>query len=240
MLYMKDWEVCAPPGFSLGFEGDNGVTVLEVSTDLTEEWDLKVDGEKDGGKNIIQLTRNGTVYSALLTASMLADDGTYAMQVRGTLGDYVRHSNLFYATVFRSINASDSFPPPLPSEFEQMEERLTGINDNPPMPGENGYWMIWNPDKKEYEESDVPLPAGGSGLPKITPEDEGKFLGVLDGAAEWVLGGSGGVADHRLLANRDAADQHPMEAITDLKKEISRIPPPTEAITNSEIEEMLK
>ena len=43
MLYMKDWEVCAPPGFSLGFEGDNGVTVLEVSTDLTEEWDLKVD-----------------------------------------------------------------------------------------------------------------------------------------------------------------------------------------------------
>ena len=240
MLYMKDWEVCAPPGFSLGFEGDNGATVLEGSTDLTEEWDLKVDVEKDGEKNIIQLTRTGMVYSALLTASMLADDGTYAMQVRGTLGDYVRHSNLFYATVFRSINAVDSFPPPFPSEFEQIEDRLTGINDNPPMPGENGYWMIWNPDKKEYEESDVPLPAGGSDLPKITPEDEGKFLGVLDGAAEWVLGGSGGVADHRLLANRDAADQHPMEAITDLKKEISRIPPPTEAITNSEIEEMLK
>jgi len=52
MLYMKDWEVCAPPGFSLGFEGDNGATVLEVSTDLTEEWDLKVDVEKDGEKNI--------------------------------------------------------------------------------------------------------------------------------------------------------------------------------------------
>jgi hypothetical protein len=212
MLYMKDWEVCAPPGFSLGFEGDNGATVLEVSTDLTEEWDLKVDVEKDGEKNIIQLTRTGMVYSALLTASMLADDGTYAMQVRGTLGDYVRHSNLFYATVFRSINAVDFFPPPLPSEFEQMEDRLTSINDNPPMPGENGYWMIWNPDKKEYEESDIPLPAESSG----------------------------GVSDHRRLTNRDAEDQHPIESITDLKKEIIRIPPPTEAITNSEIEEMLK
>lgn len=212
MLYMKDWEVCAPPGFSLGFEGDNGATVLEVFTDLTEEWDLKVDVEKDGEKNIIQLIRTGMVYSALLTASMLADDGTYAMQVRGTLGDYVRHSNLFYATVFRSINAVDFFPPPLPSEFEQMEDRLTSINDNPPMPGENGYWMIWNPDKKEYEESDIPLPAESSG----------------------------GVSDHRRLTNRDAEDQHPIESITDLKKEISRIPPPTEAITNSEIEEMLK
>lgn len=212
MLYMKDWEVCAPPGFSLGFEGDNGATVLEVSTDLTEEWDLKVDVEKDGEKNIIQLTRTGMVYSALLKAPMLADDGTYAMQVRGTLGDYVRHSNLFYATVFRSINAVDFFPPPLPSEFEQMEDRLTSINDNPPMPGENGYWMIWNPDKKEYEESDIPLPAESSG----------------------------GVSDHRRLTNRDAEDQHPIESITDLKKEISRIPPPTEAITNSEIEEMLK
>lgn len=119
------------------------------------------------------------VYSALLTASMLADDGTYAMQVRGTLGDYVRHSNFFYATVFRSINAVDFFPPPLPSEFEQMEDRLTSINDNPPMPGENGYWMIWNPDKKEYEESDVPLPAGGSGSGNVS-SPEISVIRVMD------------------------------------------------------------
>lgn len=31
----------------------------------------------------------------------------------------------------------------------------------------------------------------GDGVPEITPEDEGKFLGILDGAAEWILGGSG-------------------------------------------------
>lgn len=87
MIYMTDWNICTPPGFSLGFEGDNEVTSLEISTDLPEGWDLKVDVEKDGQKNIIQLSRDGEVYSALLTASMLADDGTYAMQVRGTLGD---------------------------------------------------------------------------------------------------------------------------------------------------------
>ncbi len=212
MLYMKNFEICAPPGFSLGFEGDNKATSLEISTDLPDGWDLKVDVEKDGQFNVIQLERFGVVYGALLTASMLADDGRYRMQVRGTFGDQVRHSNSFYAIVHDSINAVDQFPPVLPSEFAQMEDRITALNQHPPKPGASGFWMIWNPDKKEYEESDIPLPAGGSG----------------------------GVSDHRRLTNRDAEDQHPTEAITGLKKEINRIPPPTEAITNSEIEEMLK
>ena len=95
MLIMTDWYICTPPKFCLGFEGDNEVVALEISTDLTDEWDLKVDVEKDGQKNIIQLQRVGQVYSALLTASMLADDGQYLMQVRGTLGEQVRHSNIF-------------------------------------------------------------------------------------------------------------------------------------------------
>ena len=32
--------------------------------------------------------------------------------------------------------------------------------------------------------------------------------------------GSGGTADHNRLTNRDKADQHPIEAITDLRKEL--------------------
>ena len=46
MIYMTDWNICTPPGFSLGFEGDNEVTSLEISTDLPEGWDLKVDVER--------------------------------------------------------------------------------------------------------------------------------------------------------------------------------------------------
>ena len=145
----------------MGFEGDNNAVTLEISTDLPEDWDLKVDVAKDGEKNIIQLNRRDNVYYALLTSSMLADDGVYEMQVRGTLGDQVRHSNIFLSHVHNSINATDAFPPPLPSEFEQMEDRLTSINNNPPQPGENGYWLIWDPDDMEYKESDIPLPAEG-------------------------------------------------------------------------------
>lgn len=161
MLYMQDWHICVPADFSLGFEGDNNAVTLEISTDLPEGWDLKVDVAKDGEKNIIQLNRRDNVYYALLTSSMLADDGVYEMQVRGTLGDQVRHSNIFLSHVHNSINATDAFPPPLPSEFEQMEDRLTSINNNPPQPGENGYWLIWDPDDMEYKKSDIPLPAEG-------------------------------------------------------------------------------
>ena len=161
MLYMQDWHICVPADFSLGFEGDNNAVTLEISTDLSDGWDLKVDVAKDGEKNIIQLNRRDNVYYALLTSSMLADDGVYEMQVRGTLGDQVRHSNIFLSHVHNSINATDAFPPPLPSEFEQMEDRLTSINNNPPQPGENGYWLIWDPDDMEYKESDIPLPSEG-------------------------------------------------------------------------------
>ena len=96
MLIMANWYICTPPKFCIGFEGDNEAVALEISTDLTDEWDLKVDVEKDGQKNIIQLQRVGQVYSALLTASMLADDGQYLMQVRGTLGEQVRHLSLIH------------------------------------------------------------------------------------------------------------------------------------------------
>ena len=132
MLYLKDWRVCTPPGFSLGFEGDNLAVTLALDTDLPEGWDLKLDVEKEGKKNIIQLERSGQVYSVQLTSSMLASGGLYLLQVRGTLGEQIRHSNQFYAAVHHSINAVDAFPPSLPSEFEQMEDRLTDINNHPP------------------------------------------------------------------------------------------------------------
>ena len=53
-------------------------------------------------------------------------------------------------------------------------------------------------------------------------------------------GGEGGAADHRFLSHRDAEDQHPIEAISGLEKELERIPAPVEPLTNEELEEILK
>lgn len=53
-------------------------------------------------------------------------------------------------------------------------------------------------------------------------------------------GGGSGTNDHTKLRNRDADDQHPIKAITGLQLKLNTIPPASEKITNTEIEEMLK
>lgn len=46
--------------------------------------------------------------------------------------------------------------------------------------------------------------------------------------------------DHRALHHRDAPEQHPIAAISGLDARLNRIPEPAEALTNSDLEEILK
>lgn len=55
-----------------------------------------------------------------------------------------------------------------------------------------------------------------------------------------VAGGGDGVSDHRLLRNRDAENQHPIGAINGLQDKLDLIPKPVEALTNEELEALLK
>ena len=53
-------------------------------------------------------------------------------------------------------------PEPQPSWLAKVID----LNNHPPIPGENGYWLIWDTDKGRYVESELPLPevsSGGSG-----------------------------------------------------------------------------
>lgn len=60
-------------------------------------------------------------------------------------------------------------------------------------------------------------------------------------------GGSGGTTNHAVLINRDAENQHPISAITgladslsEIEMELNNIPEKPTAITNLELEELLK
>lgn len=60
---------------------------------------------------------------------------------------------------------------------------------------------------------------------------------ILEGVS-----GDGGESalDHRTLSGRDAERQHPIGAIEGLAEALARIPAPVEALTNEELEEILK
>ena len=67
---------------------------------------------------------------------------------------------------------------------------------------------------------------------------------ILEGVSPGKTGqpppSGGGGGDHRQLTGREAAEQHPVGAISGLAEALSRIPEPAEALTNLELEELLK
>ena len=67
-------------------------------------------------------------------------------------------------------------PEPQPSWLA----KIIDLNNHPPIPGENGYWLLWDTDSGAYVESDLPLPevsSGGGSWIQIS----GKPFDTIDG-----------------------------------------------------------
>ena len=67
-------------------------------------------------------------------------------------------------------------PEPQPSWLAKVID----LNNHPPVPGNKGYWLLWDTDKGEYVESDLPLPevsSGGGSWIQIS----GKPFDTIDG-----------------------------------------------------------
>ena len=67
-------------------------------------------------------------------------------------------------------------PEPQPSWLAKVID----LNNHPPIPGDNGYWLLWDTDKGEYVESELPLPevsSGGGSWSQIS----GKPFNTIDG-----------------------------------------------------------
>lgn len=148
MITMQNWRVTVPPGdVQIGFEHDHLTARLEIQTDAPPGWSFKLDVQAKYRKNIIDLTRDGDMLSVDLTRSMLAADGLYRCQLRGINGEQVRHTNAFDLYVGDSIGATEAFPDPLPSEFAQMEQRVSEqaeIAAHPPVIADSGNWLVWS------------------------------------------------------------------------------------------------
>ena len=67
-------------------------------------------------------------------------------------------------------------PEPQPSWLA----KIIDLNNHPPIPGDHGYWMLWDTDSGAYVESDLPLPevsSGGGSWSQIS----GKPFDTIDG-----------------------------------------------------------
>lgn len=108
--------------------------------------------------------------------------------MRGISGEQVYHSDTFEIWVKYSIDPRAVYDP-VPSEFYQIEDNITEINNNPPKPGESGYWLIWDVTTHQYKESAIPLPDGT--LPEINADTSGKYLSNDGEKAYWAEGQAG-------------------------------------------------
>lgn len=184
-------------GHTLAFQKNNLVDSMVITVDTDETWQYKLDVKypcKDSnGKelyNVIDLTRVGNTCTAILQATMLPFNGKYTMQLRGISGNKVYHTDTFDVWVKYSIDPGKVYDP-VPSEFYQIESNITSMNNHPPKPGNNGYWLVWNVTKQEYEESDIPLPEDT--LPDVSDSTNGWYLTNDGERVYWaeVQGGSG-------------------------------------------------
>lgn len=165
----------------LAFKKDNLTAQMTFTVDTDDSWTYKLDvrlptkcctGEELF--NIIDLPMDASRTCTIdVTAAMVPFTGKYTMQLRGISGEQVYHSDTFEIWVKYSIDPGAVYDP-VPSEFYQIEDNITEINNNPPKPGENGYWLIWDVTTHQYKESDIPLPEGT--LPEVNADTSGKYL----------------------------------------------------------------
>lgn len=138
------------------YEGDQNVSRLEF-TGAEKDAQYKLDLQhSDGTKNVLDLQNADGTLILELDGSVKIPSGRYQAQLR-TVGDMVWHSNKSFLTVRSSIDAVDAFPEDIPTEMAQMEARLTQTASHPPVPGENGLWMLWDTAQKSYVESAYPV-----------------------------------------------------------------------------------
>ena len=154
----------------LAFKKDNLTAQMTFTVDTDDSWVYKLDvrlpvkcctGEELF--NIIDLPMDANRTCTIdVTAAMVPFTGKYTMQLRGISGEQVYHSDTFEVWVKYSIDPGAAYDP-VPSEFYQIEDNITEINNHPPYPDISGFWMIWNPTTHQYELSTIPVPTEGGG-----------------------------------------------------------------------------
>ena len=170
----------------VGRQYDNLSHSLVVEGELPSgyTWDMLV--EAKGKYNIIPLSATATGATASLTADQLAfGDTYYAFQLRGTSGEIIHHTNAVQVYVPDTIVGPGTWPV-LPTEFSQAEANIKELNAHPPVPGENGYWMLWDLDTHSYVQSQLVVPGLHIEIGETTTGEPGTPASVTNSGTDTV------------------------------------------------------
>ena len=181
---------------------DDNSRVLLVEGDLPEGWSWTMLTACGDNLDLIGLSPMEGGVGAVLTAEMLALAGWYRMQLRGTMGEQTRHTNVVRVFIPESLSG-DARWPEVPSEFSQAEERaaaaakaaaesaeaagkaaedaLEALDKAPRI--QDGTWWVWDARTGAY--MDTGAAARGEGIPPISSGDAGKFLQAGADGGQW-------------------------------------------------------
>ena len=165
ILTFSNWKITKPSG-TLGYQYDNDSQVLTLGGILPEgyTWDALVQSGQNFDVWNLEPSENGPTIT--LSEDNLANTGEYYVQIRGTNGEVVQHTNIVSLYVPRSLVGPGTWPT-LPTEWIQAEKDIKELNAHPPVPGLNGYWLLWDLSSHSYQESDLPVPVGPAGPPNV-------------------------------------------------------------------------
>ena len=195
-LNFSSW-ILRPSGpTSIGYQYDNLTDVLQVTGTVPAGWSWDLMVQCGTNLNIIPMEQaeDGSL-SVTLTAEMIPLTGYYTMQLRATQGELVKYTNQFRAYVGASLSGDAQWPT-VPTEFTQVEQNILDLNQHPPYPGDEGYWMTWDLESGAYVQSQLPLPPVAEGPP-------GKAATVA--VAETITGVPGSDASVENLGTENAA-----------------------------------
>lgn len=158
MIIFNNWQISVTGLIARQY--DNLSRRIDVEGDLPVgyTWQLLVQSGGNADTILLEPTEKGA--GALLTADNLSRAGEYYIQLRGVLeadGVTRRHTNVVNAYIPESLTGLGTWPE-VPTEFAQVEARILDMYRHPPVPGSNGYWLVWDTEKDDYVESQLSLP----------------------------------------------------------------------------------
>lgn len=165
MIVFNNWKI-THTGDLLARQYDNlSRTLLVKGVPEGYDWQMMVQaGDKF---DILPLPPMEDGVGIVLTKDQLSLSGYYTMQLVGTLqadGVTTRHTDVLSIFIPPSLSGDANWPT-VPSEFSRVEANIKELNDHPSIPGENGFWLVWDLETHAYVESEFPLPEVSAGPP---------------------------------------------------------------------------